>query len=573
MTALLLGWLARSISDSDRTTFEAEADRTTEALRERVDTTITLLRGTAGMFAATREVTREEFAAYIAHLRLRERYPGIQGVGWSVRVRAAQLQVLQQGEPALRIWPSDPRPEYHTVVWIEPLDQRNQAALGFDMFTDATRRAAMERARDEAMASATGKVRLVQEIDSSEQQAGFLIYLPVYHGPVAPASPDARRASLRGFVYAPLRIGDLLRGVRGRDSGIDYALYDGVQADPERLLRSTRSAQAPAPQLRTTRRLVVAGRPWLIEVSSRPTFEARSQRHLLPWLALLCLLASALLSWITYVQARSRQAAEASALERADVAVRLRIASTQANARAADLERLSERLRDLDRRKDEFLAMLAHELRNPLAPIRSALEILQRAPEGPQAQRARDIAARQLRQLVRLVDDLLDVSRISRGKIALRRQRVPVAEPLQIAVEAARPGIEARRHHLHVAAVDPDWVVDGDPTRLAQILTNLLNNAATYTPEGGRIYVESARDGDCVRLTVRDTGIGIEPQRLSQIFDLFVQLGRAGTGGGLGIGLHLAARLAQMHGGRVEACSDGPGLGSRFVLVLPLAHR
>ncbi len=555
VTALLLGWLMRSVEATERAAFEAEAARTAEALRERVDTTVTLLRGAAGLFAANGSVREDQFAHYVAQLRLRERYPGIQGIGYSQRVEAQEEAALvarmrQGGHPQFRIWPDRPVGESQAIVLIEPRDARNVTALGYDMTTEPTRRAAMERARDEAAPAASGRVTLVQEIDAAKQ-AGFLIYLPVYQGGVVPEDLETRRRALAGLVYAPLRVGDLLAGVRGGDSALlDYALYDGLEPRSGALLRSTLPVGGASPRHATRVRLVVAGRPWLLALSSRPEFEDLSQRRMLPWLALLSLFASGLLARITYVQASSRRAAEHG---------------------AAQLEGLAAQLRESDRRKDEFIAVLAHELRNPLAPIRTALEILERVPEGEQARRARAIAARQLRHMVRLVDDLLDVSRISRGKIVLQRRQLPLAEPVQAAVETSRPLMEARRHRLEVGPVDPALRVDGDPTRLAQILTNLLNNAATYTPEGGRVTVDARAEGDAARVTVRDSGIGIDPRRLQQVFELFVQVDRSGTGGGLGIGLNLAARLAELHGGRIEAHSDGLGQGAAFTLVLPLA--
>ena len=226
-------------------------------------------------------------------------------------------------------------------------------------------------------------------------------------------------------------------------------------------------------------------------------------------------------------------------------------------------------MRVADRRKDEFMAVLAHELRNPLAPIRNSLEILQRTSDPKLAQRSRDIAQRQVQHMVRLVDDLLDVSRISRGKIVLQSRRVRAAEVLDAALETSRPLIEQRRHQLVAAPVDGSVELECDPTRVAQILTNLLNNAANYTPEGGRIEVGATGEGETVRFLVRDSGVGLTAEQLRQVFELFVQVNRDATGGGLGIGLSLAARLAELHGGRIEAGSEGLGLGATFVLVLP----
>ncbi len=237
------------------------------------------------------------------------------------------------------------------------------------------------------------------------------------------------------------------------------------------------------------------------------------------------------------------------------------------------------KLEDLERstrRMNEFLAMLAHELRNPLAPIRNAVTILQLDKSLPPAVAPfRDIIDRQLRQLTRLVDDLLDVSRLTTGKIKLRRERVDLAVVAAQGVETVRPLIDARRHELLVDVPSGDLTVDGDPTRLAQVVQNLLVNAAKYTPEGGRIELSARRDGRHVEVTVRDNGRGVEAEDLDRIFDLFAQ-GEAGlaspTDSGLGVGLALARALVQMHGGSMRAHSEGAGRGATFSFRLPLAQ-
>jgi two-component system CheB/CheR fusion protein len=244
---------------------------------------------------------------------------------------------------------------------------------------------------------------------------------------------------------------------------------------------------------------------------------------------------------------------------------------------ALDISRqkhVEEELRAADRRKDEFLATLAHELRNPLAPIRNSLSVLRLAgPPGPGVERVYEIMERQVDQMVRLVDDLLEVSRISRGKIALRRERVELAAVLRAALETSRPLLEASRHRLTIEMPDEALVLDADPLRLAQVFANLLNNAAKYTDEGGQIALRIRRAGGTAVVSVRDDGVGIPVDRLAEVFDLFQQvdgsLGRAQ--GGLGIGLTLVRRLVELHGGRVEAHSEGPGTGSEFVVTLPLA--
>jgi PAS domain S-box-containing protein len=229
-------------------------------------------------------------------------------------------------------------------------------------------------------------------------------------------------------------------------------------------------------------------------------------------------------------------------------------------------------LRDADRRKDEFLATLAHELRNPLAPISNAVHLL-RHPEGRRrADRIVEMVGRQVRQIVRLVDDLMDVSRITRGKIELEREPLVLADAVSAALETSQPAIEQAQHRLTVVLADRPLMVSGDKVRLTQVFTNLLNNAAKYTNRGGEIRVEERPEDGWAVVTVRDTGVGIRPEQLPHVFELFVQVhGGAGRGqGGLGIGLTMVRNLVEMHGGRVQAWSAGPGQGSEFTVRLPL---
>jgi PAS domain S-box-containing protein len=235
--------------------------------------------------------------------------------------------------------------------------------------------------------------------------------------------------------------------------------------------------------------------------------------------------------------------------------------------------RLVDALREADRRKDEFLAMLAHELRNPLAPIHNAAAVMALAEDDREAQRwSREVIDRQVRHLSSLVDDLLDVGRITQGKITLTRAPLEVGTFLGAAVETSRPLIDARRHRLEVSLPKEVLCVEGDPTRLAQVVSNLLNNAAKYTPEGGHIRLYAGRDGDEAVIRVQDDGEGISPEMLPRVFDLFSQASRSSdrSEGGLGIGLTLVQRLVGMHGGTVEARSAGPRHGSEFVVRLPL---
>ena len=248
--------------------------------------------------------------------------------------------------------------------------------------------------------------------------------------------------------------------------------------------------------------------------------------------------------------------------------------------RTAELERANaalhageEALKDADRRKDEFLATLAHELRNPLAPVRNAVEILRmKGPDIPELHWARDIIDRQTQAMAQLIDDLMDISRINLGKLKLKREQVELANIVQGAIETSRPLIENMGHELTMTLPPGLVIVDADRTRLAQVFLNLLNNAAKYTDRGGRIELRAELQGSDVVVSVTDSGIGIPADKLPTIFEMFSQVEGAlsRSQGGLGIGLCLVKRLVKMHGGSVEAQSGGPGQGSEFVVRLPI---
>jgi CheY-like chemotaxis protein len=244
----------------------------------------------------------------------------------------------------------------------------------------------------------------------------------------------------------------------------------------------------------------------------------------------------------------------------------------QDRTRALEELRVSEEaLRVADRRKDDFLAMLAHELRNPLAPIRNAVHLFKlKNPPDPDLAWGRDVIDRQVVQMSRLLDDLLDVSRISHNRLELRLQRVDLASVLTSAIETSRPLIDGAGHELTVVVPSEPLHLDADPVRLAQVFSNLLNNSARYTTRSGHIRVSAEQRNGEVQVSVADDGVGITPEALPHVFDMFTQV-RPSLDGGLGVGLALARGLVGLHGGQVFAESDGPGRGSRFTVRLPLA--
>ncbi len=277
---------------------------------------------------------------------------------------------------------------------------------------------------------------------------------------------------------------------------------------------------------------------------------------------------SSVLGALTFVSAESGRVYREDDVRAAeDLAHRAVIAIENANLLAT--------LKEASHRKDEFLAMLAHELRNPLAPIRNAVQIFRaKSPPSPELQWATELIDRQVSQMTRLVDDLLDVSRITRGKIELRKESVDIATVVNNAIDISRPLIEKWGHRFTVAIPPHPILLEADSTRLTQVVSNLLNNAAKYTAPGGRIELAVERDGDHVLIRVKDNGIGISPEMLPRVFEIFMQVDRAieRAEGGLGIGLTLVKRLVEMHGGTVEARSAGAGQGSEFAVRLPISQ-
>lgn len=274
---------------------------------------------------------------------------------------------------------------------------------------------------------------------------------------------------------------------------------------------------------------------------------------------------------VTLLERPVRPATLLSALR---AALKARERQYQVRAYLAQHVRIEAALRDADRRKDEFLATLAHELRNPLAPIWNSLHILRlTANDNPATAQLCEMMERQVTHLVRLVDDLLEVSRITRGKIELRLEQVELAAVIRSAVETTRPAIDAAGHSLAISLPAEPQVIKGDAVRLSQVFANLLNNATKYMNRGGQIWLTARREEREVVVSVRDTGIGIEPEMLPEIFTMFTQVDRSRrqAQGGLGIGLTLVRSLLEMHGGQIEARSAGVGQGSEFIVRLPLS--
>jgi signal transduction histidine kinase/ActR/RegA family two-component response regulator len=559
-TAAGTAYVRQSVQLRDQLRFEAATQDFRAALQGRIDTYVALLHAGDALFAATDNLSRRAFHAFVEHLDLLRRFPGIQGIGFAAAVTADAVPALEaemrrQGTKGFRVWPTDPpRALYTPILFLEPLDDRNQAALGFDMFSDETRRVAMEQARDSGRAVSSGKVILKQEIDPAETQAGFLIYLPVYRGGIEPRTVPDRVAALEGFVYAPFRAGDLLVVLLGdADDGLlDMRIYDGESSAPGDLLYDSAPGEDLASaRFRSTTRLNIAGRPWTLEVAAQSSFGGTSPL-LVPSMLVIGVLISLLLFALTAAEARARASAEA----------------------AADaLRRSEEDLLVASRAKDEFLATLSHELRTPLNAILGWARMLRTGhlSEG-RRETALAVIERNARAQAQLIEDLLDVSRIITGKLRLDLHAVPLNAALEEAINTVRPAAEAKGVTLSWTPDPSAGTIYAAPDRLQQIVWNLLSNAIKFTPAGGRVDLATNRTATDARIAVHDTGKGIAPSFLPHVFERFRQADSSSTRthSGVGLGLAIVRHLVELHGGSIEAASEGEGRGATFTVRLPV---
>jgi signal transduction histidine kinase len=686
-TGLVTHRFERAATQRNEIRFQNAVAAVQDRLQARLDMYTVVLLGAKGFFAGSESVVRDEFRRYVAELELQRRAPGIQGVGYSLRVAAADRARVEEemhaaGFPEFRIWPTTPRDEYHTILYLEPFDRRNRAALGFDMYSEPRRRAAMSQARDTGLPAVTEPVTLVQEIDAVKPP-GFLIYVPVYRHGAGLDSVASRRENLLGFVYSPFRCGDFLLGIFGSEPSpmISFAVVD--RGTHERLMDSSPGA-LPAryrPRYQTSASLDVAGRTWDVTLASTPAFDALSSGGRTLFLAsggtLLSLLFAVLMGAQAWARSRAEESDRAAQAERehlhrlfmqapapiliqrgreqilefmnsaaialvgprplgkpvregfADVDlpqlqfldrvyetgerfVGLEISiiadwknDGQRTARffnivhepmrrpngAVDgimtfgfdvteevlarkkVEALAEDLHRAVRVRDDFLSIAGHELRTPLAALLLQVEGLQRQALRNAFVAHPDVLIDRVgktrahaQRLERLVGELLDVGRISAGRLTLELEDVDLGA--LVGEVAERFADQLARSGCTLTVTAPERVVGRwDRLRLDQVITNLLANAIKY---GARqpidLRVERLAEG--ARLTVIDRGIGIAPADQGRIFERFERAVSDRHYGGLGLGLWISREIVEALRGSISV-ESAVGAGSTFVVTLP----
>jgi signal transduction histidine kinase len=572
MTALVTAFAAWVTEQQQAVRFQGAALDLESAVKARVELHIALLRGARGLFLASDEVTRVDFRRYTSQLNLSRNYAGIQGIGFTRRMLPDEVEPVRrwmtaQGITNFAVWPWSPRPEYHSILHLEPLDERNRAAIGFDMFSEGNRSNAMARARDTGLPAASGKVTLVQEI-FGPKQAGFLIYVPVYRTVMPPASIEERRAQLLGFIYGPFRVDDLLRSItENAQPGLSLEVFDGEQTTEEFVLHRSKPQPDDGGKLRRVSRVEIAGRTWTLVLRSTRQFESTPLALATPTAAVLGLAASVLLFAAASGQRRAEKVAQQSAAE-------LHVAQQELRAHATELERrVRERTAALEetvKSLESFSYSIAHDLRSPLRTIHSFSDLLltdyQREIDSTgqdYLSRIREAAGR----MDRLIQDLLAYGRVSQENLALERIDLDVA----VAAVLHELRDEIQQNEATIVALPTGFALRANGTLLHQVLSNLLGNALKFVDaRKPHVTITAQRAGTLVRVSIADNGIGIAPELHGRIFGLFERLHTPGVYPGTGIGLAIVAKAIERMNGRVGVDST-PGAGSTFWFELPAA--
>ncbi len=567
----------QSAKSKDNTRFYNGVNRIRTSMENRIGLYVAFLKAGRGFIESANDLDRKKFTNFVESLELEKNYFGTQGIGYSKTTKKDEREKLiadmkTEGLNDFKIFPETEKEEYQPIVYLAPLNERNQQAVGFDMTTEENRLEAMQMARDTGAPAATAKVVLLQENDQ-DRQFGFLIYLPVYKNGEMPESIEVRQQNLQGYIYSPFRAKNFLKDVQD-NSGINdivIRIYDGA-ANSENLLAQTEnvSGQNLAGQLSETysteNEIDVGGRRWFIQFDSLPSFALQSSVNWTPLIFLCGLLFSLLLFGMTYWEASTRAKLQETAddLTESERQIQGLLEKEQEARRIAETANAT---------KDEFISVVSHELRTPLNAIAGWTRILKSEDLSTNTKElALQKIEKNLRLQTNLVEDLLNYSQLVSSTDNLEKNEVDcaaVVENVYLEVEPAalKKGISFIKENRLAGQK-----ILGDAEKLKIVIVNLLSNAIKFTPSEGRIITRMQENENCLEIIVEDSGRGIDPEFLPHIFDRFSQYDSSTTRkfGGLGLGLAVSQHIVKLHNGTIEAKSEGEGKGSVFSVRLPL---
>jgi signal transduction histidine kinase len=570
----------QSANNKDAVRFNNEAVRLHSAFENRISLYISLLKGGRGFVESSSNLRRVDFENYVKSLELERNYTGTLGIGYTKVIKPNERKALiekmvSEGFHDYRIIPDGERDLYQVIVYLEPLNERNRKAIGFDMSTEVNRREALNRARDTGQAAASSQVILIQDSDSVTQK-GFLIYLPIYRNGDFPESLETRRENLDGYIYSPFRAQDFLSEIQSDKASTDIAIkiYDG-EVREDKLLAQTeyvRNGNVPnqaEDYFTAENELDVAGKKWIIRYGSLPTFAAQSSLGWAPLIFVAGVLFSFLLFGMTYWEATARAALQVTAAE-------LYKLEQQKQGLLEKEQKARQTAEQANKIKDEFIAVVSHELRTPLNAIAGWTRILRTENLLDNTRKmALEKIDKNLRQQTKIVEEVLDYSQILSGNVDFEDKDIDFSALFESVFNEMEPLAEEKNIELIKENELNGQRITGDEEKLKIVLQNLLTNALKFTPHGGQVKAAVSQSDSSIKMCIKDNGKGISPEFLPHIFDRFTQADSSTTRnyGGIGLGLTISNHIVNIHNGTIEAASKGQGFGSEFTVKLPLKKK
>lgn len=568
-TCVITYYFYSSAKTIDSQRFTTEVTKVRNAINTKLETYLALLRASRGYFKSSENVDKKSFEDFVSSLRLREIYPGIQGIGYSIiftQAEKAELEkrMLEEGHQTFSVRPDTPRDEYQSIIYIAPIDDRNLRAVGFDMSSEPTRKLAIDTARDSGVYAITGKVLLMQDTETP----GFLIYLPVYKSEDIPQTLEERREKIQGFIYSPFRANEFVKDVLKElsNKSITFKIYDENRDENNLLAIGNAEEKSGSTSFIEESRIELNNRHWVIVYTPTSAFTSQSLVWWTPIIFILGLTFSVILFVLSLSQLRTNEKLIKTAQDLAFSQLEVqKLLESEMEAR--------EKAENAGRVKTEFISTVSHELRTPLNAIAGWLTILKSNNLNPETKtKAIETIDKNLRSQVNLVEDMIIFSDASYLNNLNLEEIFSFNELIKDCLEQLKSKAKEKEISIFSELSAEKNTIKGNSAKLKKTILRLFDNAIKFTPNQGQISVYLSSDDKELELKIVDTGEGIEPEKLSLVFGDFRQLDSSYTRkrGGLGLGMAIAKKVIGFHHGEISAHSEGVGKGTTILIKLPL---
>ena len=546
-TILVATFIQDFIERENKIRFDSDVREIRSSIQKRMERYENVLISARSLVLTHSDTTRKQFREFVEHMSLDAKHPGVQGIGLALKLDPSEFSLYEsklrnEGFQKFNVWPTEPKREaYFPIIYLEPLDWRNKRALGYDMYSEPTRRAAMKMAMETGKTAISDVVTLVQETNKNAQ-AGFLMYLPI----------KEENKLLKGFVYAPFRANDLFHSLfndrRLNDLKVNLEVFDGEPSLENLIFNSDNSFDAGKKQRYVSfSEIPMFGRPWKLHVSARTDYSSNINEYL----PMVILIVGSCLSLILYSFSNILHKSKNEA------------------------ETLARELKTALEARDEFLSIASHELKSPMTSMKLQaqmnLKLLARGPAHLSFDRVEKYLRstnKQIDNLTRLVEDMLDISRINLGKLSLLKEKVNLSQLVYEVVDRFFPEEMRNQLSLHI---QENILIEADRFRIEQVLTNLISNAIKYG-NNNPISIRLEASPAYTTIMIQDQGIGIAGDNLDRIFLRFERAISSSQISGLGLGLYIVKHILKLHEGSIQVKSK-LGEGSTFTVTLPILHR